>query len=151
MTFYIDIQKATEEPIPVTEEQLTSWASLTIEAHQAEAELTLRIVDKEEMTALNGTYRKQPKPTNVLAFPSELPEDVILPCPFLGDVIICPEVLSQESQELKITPEAHWAHIVIHGILHLLGFDHSNEKDTPIMQALEINLLERLGYANPYG
>ena len=102
------------------------------------------------MTHLNSTYRKQNKVTNVLAFPSNLPKDIQLDVPLLGDVIICPSVLQAESESLNKPLQAHWAHIVIHGVLHLLGFDHVRDEDAPIMQAQEINILEELGFCNPY-
>jgi probable rRNA maturation factor len=95
---------------------------------------------------MNHQYRQQNKPTNVLAFPSEIPPQVTLDYPFLGDVIICPAVLHRESMALGKPCEAHWAHIVIHGILHLLGYDHLDDQDACIMQALENKLLVQLGY-----
>ena len=95
-------------------------------------------------------YRKQNKATNVLAFPATYPENVELEYPLLGDVIICPAVLKQESKTLKQPLIAHWAHIVIHGILHLLGYDHIDEEDATVMQAIEIQLLADLGFDNPY-
>ena len=150
MTYYIDIQNATEEALVINEEKLTQLASITLRDYQKEAELTLRFVDPEEMLFLNSTYRKQNKTTNVLAFPSALPPGIQLECPLLGDVIICPEVLVTESKQLNKTLEAHWTLIVIHGILHLLGYDHIKDDDAEIMQAIEIKLLAELGYANPY-
>ncbi len=150
MTYHIDIQHATQLPIPFTDEQIISWASLALRDYQQQGELTVRYVDPTEMIDLNNTYRQQNKPTNVLAFPSTIPEIVDLPCPFLGDIIICPEVLAQESLELNKSPTEHWALIIIHGILHLLGYDHIEDDDTEIMQAIEVKLLAELGYANPY-
>lgn len=150
MTYYIDIQNATDQALPLSEEELTKLAALALRDEKKEAELTLRIVSPEEMTHLNHTYRKQNKTTNVLAFPSSLPESIILDCPLLGDVIICPEVLLEESKQLNKSLEEHWALIVLHGVLHLLGYDHIEDKDASIMQAIEIKLLAELGYANPY-
>ncbi|MFT4058604.1 MAG: rRNA maturation RNase YbeY [Legionella sp.] len=150
MTYYIDIQNATNSPLAIQEEEITRLASLALRNHQQDAELTVRFVDTEEITHLNRTYRKQDKPTNVLAFPSELPEEIELECPFLGDVVICPEVVVTESQELNKALNAHWSLILIHGILHLLGYDHIKDEDAVVMQAVEIKLLSELGYANPY-
>jgi probable rRNA maturation factor len=150
MTYYIDIQNATISPLAMNEEVITRLATLALRDHQQEAELTVRFVDPEEITYLNHTYRKKDKPTNVLAFPSELPDEIELECPFLGDVIICPEVLITESKELNKTLEEHWSLILIHGILHLLGYDHIKDEDAIVMQAIEIKLLSELGYANPY-
>lgn len=150
MTYYIDIQNATNNPLAMNEDQITELATLTLKECRQDAELTLRFVGTEEITSLNHTYRKKNKPTNVLAFPSEVPAEIQLDCPFLGDVIICPEVLLTECNELNKTLEAHWTLIIIHGILHLLGYDHIKEDDALVMQAIEIKLLAQLGYANPY-
>lgn len=149
MTSHIDIQNAIEEPLPVLEQQLTDWATLALKDKQ-DAELTLRIVAPEEMIYLNHTYRKLNKTTNVLAFPSALPDNIELDFPFLGDIIICPEVLQEESKQLNKSLEEHWALIVIHGVLHLLGYNHIEDEEAVIMQAIEVKLLAELGYANPY-
>ncbi len=100
------------------------------------------------MTSLNYTYRKQNKPTNVLAFPQQLPDVVEMDYPLLGDVIICPAVLATEASPSRLT--AHWAHIVIHGVLHLLGYDHIQPQEALVMKEQEIALLAKLGYDNPY-
>ena len=150
MSYYIDIQHASKDTIPLSDERLSQCAKLPLAEHKESAELTLRLVDAEEMTQLNYDYRKQNKVTNVLAFPSDVPEIVELDFHFLGDVIICPEVLAKESQELGKSLEAHWAHIIIHGVLHLLGYDHIKEEDAEIMQALETKLLAKLGISSPY-
>lgn len=150
MTYYIDIQNATDKALSVSEEDLIKWASLALKEQQKEAELTIRVVTPEEMIDLNHTYRKQNKTTNVLAFPSTLPKNIPLDCPFLGDIIICPEVLTEESKQLKKSLQEHWSLIVIHGVLHLLGYDHIEDKDAFIMQGIEVRLLAELGYANPY-
>lgn len=150
MHYYIDIQKATDEILPVNDADLELWVSKALIDHMPEAEITLRIVDEAEITQLNTEYRKQPKSTNVLSFPFSLPEGVTLDCPLLGDVIICPAVLARESIDEARPLKAHWAHIVIHGVLHLLGYDHIEEADARRMQALETTILSNLGYANPY-
>jgi probable rRNA maturation factor len=150
MTYYIDIQNATDEPLPITEDYLTKLASLALKNYQAEAELTIRIVTPEEMIDLNQTYRKQNKTTNVLAFPSALPDTIQLECPLLGDVIICPDVLAEESKQFNKPLQEHWSLIVIHGVLHLLGYDHIEDTDAFIMQGIEVKLLAELGYSSPY-
>ncbi|MBA2650752.1 MAG: rRNA maturation RNase YbeY [Tatlockia sp.] len=150
MNYQIDIQRASEEASLISDELLIKWAELTLLDHQDTAELTLRLVDIKEMTELNNNYRDQNKPTNVLAFPSEIPDTIELDFPLLGDVIICPAVLAKESIEQGKTLEEHWAHIVIHGVLHLLGYDHIKDNDANLMQALETKLLAKLGFADPY-
>jgi probable rRNA maturation factor len=151
MSFIIDIQHACEGSLPFNDDSLNRWAKLTLEEHKESAELTLRLVEIEEITDLNHCYRSKNAPTNVLAFPASYPQNLTLEHPFLGDVILCPAVLKKESLELQQGLEAHWAHIVIHGILHLLGYDHIKELDTSRMQAMEIKLLAKLNFASPYG
>ena len=150
MSYHIDLQHACSIPVPVSDELLISWAELPLSDHLLAAELTLRLVDEEEISDLNYRYRQQDKPTNVLAFPSNIPDNIELDFPLLGDLIICPAVLARECLELERTVEAHWAHIVIHGVLHLLGYDHINDSDTEIMQSLETKLLATLGFSDPY-
>ncbi|MCH9690414.1 MAG: rRNA maturation RNase YbeY [Gammaproteobacteria bacterium] len=150
MTIQLDIQCACTNPLPVSNEQLTEWIHAALLPHREKAELTLRLVDLNEITNLNHTYRKQNKATNVLAFPSNLPDDILLDYPLLGDVVVCPAVLEKESIMLNTPLTAHWAHIVIHGVLHLLGYDHIDEEDARIMEALEIKALATLGFDNPY-
>jgi probable rRNA maturation factor len=116
------------------------------------AEISLRTVSIAEMSLLNQEYRQKSGPTNVLSFPSSLPEAIQkqLEQPHLGDLVICPEVLAKEALEQQKELDAHWAHIVIHGALHLLGHDHMHAEEEKIMQACEINLLQTLNIANPY-
>lgn len=150
MAYHVDLQNACDDPIPVSDEKLISWAELPLSDHLQTAELTVRLVDDKEMTQLNHAYRQQNKATNVLAFPSAIPAGVELEYPLLGDVIICPSVLRAESIEQDKPLAEHWAHIIIHGVLHLLGYDHIQESDAEVMQATEIKLLAKLGFSNPY-
>ena len=150
MTYFIDIQHAHATEIPISDDLLTKWATLTLTEHHATAEITLRLVSLEEMTHLNQRYRNKEGPTNVLAFPATHSSMLELEQPFLGDVIISPDVLKQESEAQQTPLSDHWAHIVIHGILHLLGYDHIKEDDAIIMQSLEIELLAKLNVNNPY-
>jgi probable rRNA maturation factor len=150
VSYHIDIQHACEGIVPVTDETLTQWVTTTLALHCAAAELTLRFVDLKEITNLNRLYRKKNSPTNVLAFPASHPSTIELDVPLLGDVIVCPAVLKQESNELNKPLIAHWAHIVIHGVLHLLGYDHIEEDDALKMQALEVQLLAQFNFDNPY-
>lgn len=150
----LDIQNACTEPLPVSNEQLQTWVNTALKPHKTKAELTIRFVDADEIHALNATYRKQDKPTNVLAFPASVPDAVqsalALEYPLLGDVIICPTVLESESRTWHTPLVAHYAHITIHGVLHLLGYDHIDAHDAAIMQALEIEALASLAFENPY-
>lgn len=150
MSYHIDIQNVSEQVPPVTDAVLRRWATLALQPYRHSAELTLRLVDTHEITQLNQLYRKMNHPTNVLAFPANYPSHIELKCPLLGDVIICPDVLNAESIEQNKPLTAHWAHIVIHGVLHLLGYDHIKDDETIIMQAIEIKLLATLGFDNPY-
>ncbi len=150
MTHYIDIQNPENQTLPLTPERMNQLVTMTLTGRVDEAELTIRFVDKDEMTHLNHMYRKKNAHTNVLAFPAKLPPGVTLDYTLLGDVIICPAVLVEESIQLHKTLEEHWSLILIHGVLHLLGYDHINDEDAKIMQGIEIQLLTELGYDNPY-
>jgi probable rRNA maturation factor len=113
-----------------------------------QAEISLRIVDEAEMSELNGRYRGKPQPTNVLSFPADLPPEVKLP--YLGDIVVCAAVLEREAQaQHKALPD-HWAHMLIHGTLHLLGFDHIEPSEADAMESLEIAILKTLQIADPY-
>ena len=150
MNYKITIQVACQDKLPVHRKIIKNWVKLTLKEHIKRGELTVRLVTKDEITNLNMTYRQQPKPTNVLAFPSQLPNGVVLNCPLLGDVVICPAVLQQEADIQNRPIVAHWAHIIIHGVLHLLGFDHIEPKDAKLMQTAEVTLLTKLHFTNPY-
>ena len=150
MSYYIDIQHACESAIPIADDMLSNWAQLALKPYRKSAELTLRFVDADEITHLNHQYRKKNKATNVLAFPATYSQEVELEYPLLGDVIICPSVLEAESKTLNKPLTNHWAHIIIHGVLHLLGYDHIKEEDATVMQTIEIQLLAELGFDNPY-
>ncbi|MGQ3891462.1 rRNA maturation RNase YbeY [Legionella sp. CNM-4043-24] len=150
MKHVIDIQIACNNPPPVSESDLSAWISAVLDEHGSERELTLRLVNSDEISELNKTYRKKDGPTNVLAFPSSLPEHISLDHAFLGDIIVCPEVLATESVEQQIPLNAHWAHIIIHGTLHLLGYDHYEEPDITNMQTMETRLMTHFGFPNPW-
>ena len=110
--------------------------------------ISLRIVDSHEMQQLNAAYRQKDKPTNVLSFPAGIPDG--FPIPLLGDIVLCDEVIRKESMEQGKATEAHWAHLTIHGTLHLLGYDHVAEADATEMEALETKILQGLHYPSPY-
>ena len=115
-------------------------------------QITVRLVDESEITQLNEQYRQKSGPTNVLSFPFEsppgLPEAVAKS--LLGDVVICAAVVKREAMEQGKSLTAHWAHMMVHGTLHLLGYDHMTDDEAKAMESLEIAVLEALGYSNPY-
>lgn len=111
-------------------------------------EVTIRIVGEAEGRQLNQTWRQRDYPTNVLSFPFDSPPGPDLPQ--LGDLVICAPVVLREALAQQKTPESHWAHLVIHGTLHLLGYDHQETAQAELMETLEINILTQLGYPNPY-
>jgi len=147
MTIEVDVQNATEfDPVP-GDDQLGRWAAAALQGRQ-DAELTLRLVDEPESRALNERYRGKDRPTNVLSFPAELPEE--LDIPLLGDIVICAPLVAEEASSQGKPVEAHWAHLVVHGVLHLLGHDHQQEAEAREMEAIEVELLASLGFPNPY-
>jgi len=143
----VDLQICIERENLPTEVQLQTWASKALQTEN-EMELTIRIVDEAESQALNREYRDKDKPTNVLSFPFEAPEFVEIN--LLGDLVICAPVVEHEAKEQSKSLESHWAHMVIHGTLHLQGYDHVQEADAEQMEGLEISILNDLGYNNPY-
>jgi probable rRNA maturation factor len=149
MSVILDLQlaSANTDGLPA-EADFQRWLDTTVLEFQEEAEVTIRIVDEAESNELNLTYRGKDKPTNVLSFPFECPPGVELP--LLGDLIICRQVVEQEAREQNKPLMAHWAHMVVHGSLHLLGYDHIDDADAEEMEALEIEFMQTLGFANPY-
>lgn len=129
---------------------LKRWISETLEGHAERAEICIRIVSPEESAQLNHEYRGKHKPTNILSFPIETFEDVEMSDPYLGDLVICPMVIETEAKEFNISLHEHWAHMIVHGVLHLLGYDHLTEDEAEEMEAQEIEVLDRLGFPNPY-
>ena len=128
---------------PVDDEQIKLWAQFVLnQQNKKTAEVNIRFVEVEEMLHLNSTYRNKNKLTNVLSFVSDFPPEI--KSDFLGDIVICIEVIKQEANEQQKTIEAHLSHIVIHGVLHLLGFDHIQEKEALVMETLEKKYLKTL-------
>lgn len=145
----LDLQLACEDTTGLPEEsQIQTWLNAVISQFQEEAEVTVRLVDDTESHELNMTYRGKDKPTNVLSFPFEAPPGIELP--LLGDLVICRQVVEQEAREQEKPLTAHWAHMVIHGSLHLLGYDHIEDDEAEEMEALETEIMLALGYADPY-
>lgn len=149
MSITLDLQLASKAPNLPTEAQFQQWLEAAILPFQEIAEVTVRIVDEEESQQLNFDYREKDKPTNVLSFPFELPPGVE-ELPLLGDLVICAQVVAAEAAEQGKELHHHWAHMVVHGCLHLLGFDHINDEDAVQMEAEEILILQQLGIKNPY-
>ena len=127
---------------------INKWVNAVLIDLKKDAELTIRIVDETEAKELNERWSKSKGATNVLSFPANDATD-ILP-DLLGDIIICAPVVEREATQQSKLLKAHWAHMIIHGTLHLLGYDHINENDAKIMESIEINTLASLGFLNPY-
>jgi len=128
------------------------WAAAALEGRIREADLAIRLVDAREGRALNRHYRGKDQATNVLSFPAELPEGLPegVHMPLLGDIVLCAPVVAREAREQGKPLAAHYAHLTVHGVLHLLGWDHEDEKDAEGMEALERGILAGLGIADPY-
>lgn len=148
--YQISIQHAAGKRLAPKASLLRKWAEHALSRRIDTAEVTIRIVDTEEMSELNSTYRHKKGPTNVLSFPFTTPEKVDIEIPILGDIVICADVVNHEAQEQGKSQEAHWAHMIVHGIFHLLGYDHENDSNAAVMESLEIEIMQALGFANPY-
>ena len=148
-SIFVDLQIATEnlEGLP-TEDQIVQWATAAVQPEGDEVEMTVRIVDEAESHELNLTYRGKDRPTNVLSFPFECPDEVELP--LLGDLVICRQVVEREAVEQEKPLMAHWAHMVVHGSLHLLGYDHVEDNEAEEMESLETQIMQGLGFDDPY-
>jgi probable rRNA maturation factor len=144
----LDLQAATSGRHP-DESAFRRWCELALRQRTADSELTIRLVDEPEGRELNHTWRHKDYATNVLSFPADIP-DGLLDIPLLGDLVICVPVVEREAHEQGKTLEAHWAHLVIHGCLHLLGYDHLEDDEAEEMEALERELLGELGHPDPY-
>ncbi len=129
--------------------KINRWVKTCLKHFKEEAEVTLRFSSTEEIQRLNFQYRQKNKPTNVLSFPIQLPKE-LADTSFIGDIILCKQVIEQEAKAQHKTLEAHYAHMIIHGLLHLLGFDHIKEEDALVMEPLEIKILKELHIENPY-
>jgi len=149
VTLRVDIQTASSEPVP-TAADIHAWiaAALAGRAPQEQVEVCVRLVDCDEMAQLNKTYRGKTGATNVLSFPADLPADLDLP--LLGDIVICAPVVRSEAAQQGKSQSAHWAHMTVHGTLHLLGYDHIEEDEATVMESLESAILDTLNYSCPY-
>lgn len=144
----VDVQCAAGTGEVPSAGQIRRWVVAALRGRRESAELTVRVVGREESAGLNETYRHKPGPTNVLSFPFEAPPGV--DTPLLGDLVICAPVVREQAAEQDKPAEAHWAHMVVHGTLHLLGHDHLHDVQAAEMEALEIEILGVLGYPDPY-
>ena len=144
----IEIQNETESNEVPDIDQLQAWVDAALQGHPEDTELVIRLVDKPEISQLNEYYRSKTGATNILSFPFEAPEHIEMN--LLGDLVVCAPVLAEEALVQRKTLEHHWAHIIVHGVLHLLGYDHIEADEAEIMEAKEIEILARLQIDNPY-
>ncbi|CAH6635330.1 MULTISPECIES: rRNA maturation RNase YbeY [Pseudocitrobacter] len=145
----LDLQLACEDNTGLPDEsQFQAWLDAVIPQFQEESEVTIRLVDTAESHELNLTYRGMDKPTNVLSFPFEAPPGMEMP--LLGDLIICRQVVEREAKEQNVSLDSHWAHMVVHGSLHLLGYDHIEDDEAEEMEGIETEIMLALGYEDPY-
>ncbi len=151
MSIDLDVQYALSEADdgePPSSDLILSWVNAVLSGRDEPTELTVRIVSEAEITELNRLYRDKDKPTNVLSFPFEKIDGLELP--LLGDVVICAAVVAEEAKQQTKTEQDHWAHMVVHGVLHLLGYDHVDSAEADEMEVLEIKILAGLSIADPY-
>jgi len=130
------------------EQQIQLWVDTALEEIERDTEIVVRIVDESESAELNEQYRHKQGATNILSFPVEIPEGIDLN--LLGDLVICAPVLEQEALQQNKILAHHWAHIIMHGVLHLLGYDHLDDQQAEKMESKEIALLQKLNIPNPY-
>ena len=148
MTLIVDIQMASASEEAPDPQSIERWVGAAIGNQRESTELSVRIVDAEEGQALNEQFRGSTGATNVLSFPFE--NESPQPLPLIGDIVICAPVVAKEAREQNKALNAHWAHMMIHGVLHLLGYDHQNENDANLMESLETEIMQGLGFPPPY-
>jgi probable rRNA maturation factor len=145
----VDVQYAAEDAAGLPPSRaIESWVAAALARRGTGAQLAVRIVGEAEGRALNERYRGRMGPTNVLSFPFENPDQ--LQPPLLGDIVLCAPVVQREAAAQGTAPEEHWAHLVVHGVLHLLGYDHEEEGEAAAMEGLEADILATLGFPDPY-
>ncbi|MBT4963910.1 MAG: rRNA maturation RNase YbeY [Francisellaceae bacterium] len=149
MTIELELQLASNAKTLPHPAQFRDWLGAVFSDYSEDAELTIRIVDEEEIQELNFKYRDKDKATNVLSFPTDSHHEFDLQ--LLGDIIICAPIVEKEAVEQDKELLAHWAHLVVHGVLHLLDYDHDSDTRAAIMESLETKILVELGFAPPYG
>jgi len=146
-----DVRETVDDEVPPSS-SFTRWANMAAGAPEEPMELTIRVVDPDESQQLNSQYRGKDRPTNVLSFAygdELLPEEADT-ARLLGDLVICAELVQQEAEVKQCLVFDHWAHLTIHGVLHLMGYDHETRQQASDMEALEIGLLASLNIKNPY-
>ncbi len=149
MSYQIDVEVNSSSTKIPSVENIELWISAALQSDELnQAEVSVYIVDEAESQELNAQYRGKDKPTNVLSFPADIPDEVGVP--LLGDLVICAPVVAREAQEQSKTLEAHWAHMLVHGTLHLLGYDHVEDDEADVMEALETRLITQLKFPAPY-
>jgi len=144
----IDIQAVFESAGQPDQQQIQLWVDTALDDYEQDTEIVVRIVDEQESAELNEQYRHKSGPTNILSFPVDLPEGIELD--LLGDLVICAPVLEKEALEQDKLLAHHWAHIIVHGVLHLLGYDHIDDDEAELMENKEIAILNKLHINNPY-
>ncbi len=144
----IEIQIESQSKQIPAEKQFEDWVDGVLKNEDQDSEIVIRIVDEDEMIRFNEQYRDKKGITNILSFPFEAPEGV--ESPLLGDLLVCAPVVEEESKEQNKKLEHHWAHLIIHGILHLLGYNHIDDVEAEEMEKLEIDILTTIGINNPY-
>ncbi len=145
---YLDIQIATEATDYPTEQQFQQWVDAVLTDQSVDSEIVIRLVDDTESAELNQQYRHKSGSTNILSFPFDAPEGIDMD--LLGDLVMCAPLIAEEARQQNKLLLHHWAHITIHGVLHLLGYNHIEDDEAEEMESLEINILNKLNIANPY-
>jgi len=145
---YLDFQIVSISKYLPDEALFKTWVDTVLKDPSQDSEIVIRIVDKEEMIQFNEQYRNKKGATNILSFPFEAPEGV--ESDLLGDLLVCAAVVEAEAAEQNKELEHHWAHMIVHGVLHLIGYDHINDEDAEEMEALEIKILKTIKIDNPY-
>ena len=151
MTLAVDVAFATRTPWAPSARRLALWARAAAGRRAARAQVAIRVVTPAESRRLNRTYRGQDRPTNVLSFPAGSGTVAHNEPALLGDLAICARVVAREARTQRKRQSAHWAHMVVHGTLHLLGYDHEGGAEASRMERRERAVLARLGFADPYG
>jgi len=150
MSTDIEVQYASEEPQLPSEAQIKNWVETSLQRYSQRFSLCIRIVDSDESQNLNNQYRGKDKPTNVLSFSFDMPECVDAETEILGDLVVCASIVANEAKEQNKALFDHWAHMIVHGVLHLLGFDHIKDSEALEMEQLERDILAVLSIADPY-